>query len=72
MVKYTTAKEHHAYLDSLIADFPQNNYIKDGKARKKQKRKELANKIAFQVMGGILVLAFTFFAISIEAIVELI
>lgn len=66
MNRYGITEMHHNYLDSLIADFPMNDYVKNGKERKKQRRKKLVNKIAFQVVGGIIILAGTFLVVSAE------
>lgn len=60
------------YLENLVEGYPMNDYVKNGKERKKQRRKDLINNIAFQVVGGILVTAFILFIVSFEGIIELI
>lgn len=60
------------YLENLVEDYPMNDYVKNGKERKHQRKKELAKNIAFQVVGGILVLAFISIAITAEWWAELI
>lgn len=60
------------YLENLVEGYPMNDYVKNGKERKKQRRKDLAGKIAFYVISGILVSMFTFFVISAEWWIEFI
>jgi hypothetical protein len=72
MERQTFTEMHREYLDNLIKNYPMDDYVKNGKERKKQRRKELVEKIAFYTIGTIVVLEFTYFAISIESLVELI
>lgn len=60
------------YLENLIKDYPMNDYVKNGKERKQKRKNEVAKNIAFQVVGGIIILAFTFIVVSAEWWAELI